>query len=221
MKKFICASLIFLAVLSAIHGQNSKKVSLGGRFGMQIGIHKTHDDLTNWMKINNLEEEVRPNPALALMGSYNFTSHFGIQPELLFNFIQGPKAKHKTTETSYVDITYTSLDIPILLKVNFLPNEHRFGILAGPHVTFPLGKVKFDYNNFTNASEEKFDMNAGNFGFTAGLYGGYSFDVGRIIMDVRYLNDFTTSKAKIGNNVESGLMQRRGIIISLGIEFDI
>ena len=211
MKKTVISALMFFMALTVVHAQTTGKFDVGFRFGAQIGMHKTDSDFDHWLKINNLTKESLPNVNMALFGAYGFTNYIGLQTELNFKFGQGIKGRDGS---SWVDTTYSSLDIPLLLKINFLPSASRFGILAGPYFTAALGKANTKYTGFSN-DDEKNDIDAPNFGFTAGLFYAHPIGFGSAIVDIRYNTDFGQSTIKLP--ADFGFMQRRGIVISVGI----
>ena len=217
MKKVLLTVMVLFMAFTALHSQDAGRWSLGLRFGAQIGIHEAQDDFKNWLKANNMKDEVMPNPNLVLYGVYGFTNYIGLQTELNFMFGQGLRGR--LDSSAYVDMTYTSLDIPLLLKVNFLPSQSRFGILAGPYFTTSLGKVSTKYEGFTN-SDEKNNIDAPHFGFAAGFFGGPAMNSGRVVLDLRYIMDFGSSKEK-QPNFDFSFIQRRGIVFTIGIEFSL
>jgi len=220
MKKIITVIPLSLILLFSVHGQNPGKSAMGIRGGFQIGMHEVQNDYKTWFKYGfspSLEEESMPNFNLVVYGIYGFTNHIGIQTELNFMFGQGIKGRGSTT--SWVDIKYSSLDIPILLKVNFLQSTTRFGILGGPYYTIPLGKLKTKYEEIRNAVDEKNDIDASGLGFIVGFYYANPTNFGNFVADLRFNGDFGKSSEKLGANNKIDFIKRRGITISMGVEF--
>ena len=223
MKKFLLIVPVLCMALSVLYSQDAGKFAAGVRVGAQIGFPKTQDDFENEIKSPEnkplgLEDGVLPNPNIVLFGAYGFTDNIGLQLELNFQIAQGVSAANGS-DTLKVEKTYSTLDVPLLLKINFLPGEHRFGIIGGPYFTTPLGKVKTKFTGFIT-SDFSSDIDAPNFGFVAGLFGGFGFPpFGRIVADVRYIQDFGVTKENRSDYPGFAIMQRRGIVISLGIEY--
>lgn len=222
MKKSVVTVLIFFTALTFAQAQNAGRFAVGLRFGAQIGIHKADSDFTDYLKYNNqsfgyhLKEKSLPNPNLVLFGSYGFTNYIAVQTEFNFNFAQGVRGDNGS---SWIDMTYSSLDIPLLLKINFMLGSSRIGVLGGPYLTVALGKVKTAYTGFS-ASDEENNIDTPNFGFLAGLFYVRPIGFGNFVADARYAMDLGTSKARI-SGADFGIMQRRGILISAGVEFNI
>jgi len=215
MKKIFLAALIIFIVFTSLYGQDTGKFSIGLRAGLLFPFHEEHNDYTAWIKANKMSSENLPNVNLAIYGVYGFTNYIGLQTEVNFMVAQGLKA---VLNNASIKMTYSSLDIPVLLRINFLPGIRRFGIIGGPYLTFPLGKVSTAYKGIRNP-DEKNRLDAPLFGFTAGLFGGFGFNNTRISITVRYNNDFGTSVEK--RNPDFGFMNRRGILIGFGVEIPI
>ena len=209
--------MIFFMSFAVLHGQVAGRGAIGLRGGFQIGIHEPHNHFKTWVGLDNLKSESKNNPNLVLYGAFGFSNYIGIQTELNFMFSQGVRGAKGGRS---VEMFYTSLDMPLLLRINFLPSQTRFGILGGPLFTFPLGKINTKYEGFLN-HDEKGEIDAPNFGFAAGLFFGHPIDFGFFMLDFRYLMDFGQSFEKHSGNFDFGVMQRRGIVIGLGVEFTI
>lgn len=219
MKKFFATGLIFLFVFVSLYSQDAGKISLGARGGLQIGIGKIQDDFKEQLRFNECKDEAWPSGNLVLYGAFGITNKIGLQTELNFMINQGKVGRLESNPSYYIKVTYTSLDIPVLLKVNFLDSQARFGILGGPNFTFPLGKASTKYEGFIN-TDTKHDYDAPNLGFVVGLYGGPAFMKGRWVIDVRYVQDSGISTIKKWlNGIDIEFMHRRAIAITLGLEF--
>jgi len=129
---------------------------------------------------------------------------------------QGIRGRGNTT--SWVDVVYSSLDIPLLLRVNFLQSVNRFGIIAGPYYTLPLGQVKTKYENISYSSDYQNDIEASGFGITAGLFFARYLGYGNFIGDFRYVGDFNESY-EVTSRLKTSYMKRRGITVTVGLEF--
>ena len=223
MKRSLLTALVFLAVFTSLYGQDEGRFALGFRGGIQIGVSSSHDDYNNFLSANNSKEDVSPNPNLALYGVYGFSDYIGLQTELNFMIDQGKMASRKDDSSATIEMTYSTLDIPILLRINFLSGDARFGILAGPYLTFPLGQASSKFEAYTGVSDSDDDISTPIFGFTAGLFYSNSFmPKGRWIVDLRYLQDFgysTIKKYGPWGSSDFGFMMRQGIIISVGLDF--
>ncbi|MCL2319567.1 MAG: PorT family protein [Treponema sp.] len=229
MKKILMVLVVVLMTFSALYGQDAGKWAVGGRFGAQIGVHKAENDYLNFLDNlsanlvvqdgSRFKKESIPNVSLVFFGTYGFTDTIGVQAEFNFMFGEGLIGRHSSITNSRVAMTYSSLDIPLLLKINFLPSQNRFGILLGPYFTASLGQVKTRYTDITDNSgkdipETKNPIEAPHFGFAIGLFGGPRLEFGRAIIDLRYIMDFGASKID-----GAGFMQRRGIVVTVGLDY--
>ena len=111
-------------------------------------------------------------------------------------------------------LTYTSLDIPILLRYNFLEFPLAFGVQAGPHISVPLGRGLLSGAGFS----ERFDIDTfATFGLTTGFFSGTPVGPGRIVGDLRFIVDFNAVEAQMWGTAMH-IMRRRAFVISLGYE---
>jgi len=231
MKKISVAALVFLFIFTSLYAQDAGRFTFGARGGFQAGIGKTTDafktlennlgDTLSGNKIN-VDEQAGVGGNLVLSAAYGFTNSIGLQTELNFMIGQGKELRHTSNNSNYIEFSYSTLDIPLLLKVNFLSTQSRFGVLGGPYFTLPLGQASITYNGAFNNSDEKTDISAPNFGYTFGLYGGFSLMGLRWVADIRYIQDFGTSTLKKWGAVGAtnlGFMNRRGIVVSVGAEY--
>jgi hypothetical protein len=117
-------------------------------------------------------------------------------------------------QNGQVEMKYSSLDIPLLIRFDFLNDSTLFGILAGPYVSIPMGNIQILL--FDRSNEMKLDKVTT--GFTVGVYSGFVLGPGRFVGDIRFNVDFVPVTAKIeGLSLE--MIKRRGINITLGYEF--
>jgi len=217
MKRLFITILFFIMVLSIAHSQNAGKFGLGLRMGVPFGLHEAQDHHKAWLKINKLEKKSMPGFLMAIHGLYGFNDYIGLQTEL--NFTIGLGIKGKRDEDHWADSTYSCLDIPVLLKINFINSQStRFGILAGPYFTTALGNSDTKYHNYTN-SDEEYDIKASHFGITGGLFFTKSFNILSLIVDFRYLNDFEKSTLSVLKKNDYEFMKRRALALTVGIEY--
>ena len=215
------AALVLLVVFTSLYGQDAGKFALGARGGFNIVVGKISNDFKTLLTNNNSKEAAMPGGDFAVFGTYGFTNMLALQTELNFLFAQGKAGRRKEDTSSYFKISYSTLDIPLLLKVNFLSTQTRFGALGGPYVTFPLGKASTKFGGGYIDSDFKNEIDAPNFGFTFGLYYGYAFQNMRLVIDLRYLQDIGKSTVKKWSEEGFDLkyLERRAIVISVGLEY--
>ena len=121
-----------------------------------------------------------------------------------------------------INIINSSLDIPILLKFAVAKKPVLIGLLAGPHLSLPLGKLIISGNDEDEDMVvfSQYSINGITFGLTAGLFAGFPVGPGRITGDIRFLFDFTPVNIhdfSYGENFDT--FNRRGVALTAGYEF--
>ena len=221
MKKFLMTALVLLIVFPSLYGQDAGKFAIGARGGLNVVVGKTSSDFKIPIKNNDSKEAGMPGGDLVISGTYGFTNNIALQTELNFMLGQGRAGRRKDNPSTYFKISYSTLDIPFLLKVNFLPTQARFGVLGGPLFTFPLGEASTKFSGAYTNSDFKNKIDAPNFGFTFGLFIGHSIQKLRWLIDLRYVQDFgnTTVKKWFDDNNDLKYLQRRAIVFTVGAEY--
>jgi len=241
-----------LGAFAQENGTNQGTFSAGARIGMGIGLSepKQFMDFANQEfyggRITNMTHNSELNFNVALYGNFAFNNFLSLQAELNFMIYQGYDMRlTMSTEglssplgsqpplpgpipnqlTFNADLSYFSLDIPLLAKVNFLggsPNGASFGLLAGPHVSLFLGRAEFwEERAFGIGGERDTPINIDNsavFGITAGLFCSIPVGPGRIVADFRFVRDFSSLQAttELGNQFD--ILQRSAVVLSLGYQ---
>ena len=207
------------------HSDNSTpqagQFTVGGRIGGVLGFSESFTDIENLLRpyFSNQDARISVEPELnftfALYGNYAITSRLSVQAELNFMFSQGYElAAPRQQRGSYsFDIGYNSVDIPLLLRFNFLRSRSMFGIMAGPHISIPIGRLEI----YDNREESYFDElsidSSFTFGLTAGLFGGFRAGPGRVVGDLRFIFDFDSLQAD-----GMDFVRRRAVALSVGYE---
>ncbi|MCL2413919.1 MAG: PorT family protein [Bacteroidales bacterium] len=235
MKKIITTTLV-IALSLGVFAQQNQRFSFGARVGLGIGLSqpKYFMDFANQMPffpdhtITNFAHHSEVNFNIALYGNFAFGNYFSLQPELNFMLYQGYDMRmtifSNTTfalpTTFNADLSYYSLDIPLLAKVDFLGSRSAsFGLLAGPHLSIPLGRAEFYREIWGAEIEDYFPIdNFAVFGLTAGLFCRIPVGPGRIVGDFRFIHDFQSLKATTVANNQFEILRRSALIFSLGYE---
>jgi hypothetical protein len=226
MKKLFAVLVVLVVVSSAVY---SAGPFFGAKLGVGIGFHgngEFMDDLIDKEKANarshgdplSVDEKSGASFVLSPYGGYYFTDKLAVQGE--FNFMIGQKKTWKPSDARYSPKRtgkYSSLDIPVLIRFDFINKPALFGALAGPYLSFPLGDVEL-----SQAGNRTYDADAKGItaGIALGVYGGYPIGPGRIIGDIRFIIDFNPLKAKnYGETIE--VIKRRGLNITAGYEISL
>jgi hypothetical protein len=195
----------------------------GAKVGVGIGFHGNGNYIDDLFEGMPVDEKSGAAFALSPHGGYYFTDKIAVQTELSFMF--GQKKTWKATGRGVsveVKGKYSSLDIPFLIRFDFVSTPALFGILAGPYISIPLGDIDFSGLASTGYESESahdtIDPEGVTAGIAAGLYGGYPIGPGRIIGDVRVIMDFSAIKGKDSAGVTAELIKRQGLNITVGYE---
>ena len=148
-----------------------------------------------------------------------------LQPEIDLNFNNGINSKVNTGyKNSSVTIATTTLDIPLLLMVDFPVNKSVVGIGLGPQVSFPLAFfAATNSNGIINDYGNTLNFDGFNFGFAFDIHA--KFHIGNSIAfvpNLRYNLDVTPTKAQetVGwVEYHYELFVRRGMCVGLGVEY--
>jgi hypothetical protein len=218
MKKFL---VLLAAVVTVTFSVDAQGLLLGGRLGAGFGMHKNGemmDDMVDYLESSGFSVDEKSGIAFVLSGygAYYFTGNFGVQAELNFMLKQ---SKEWTGSYSGVSggfkVTYSALDIPILLKYDFMNDPLILGLLAGPYLSFALGDVEVEGTGAASGGGSASSSADGPLaGLTFGLYGGMALGPGRFIGDARFLMDFSPLTVE-----EAEVIQRYAINVTVGYEF--
>jgi hypothetical protein len=106
-----------------------------------------------------------------------------------------------------------SLEIPVLVKMNFKIARFRLSPLAGFYTAIPLGQSRYRKSNEGEESSYPWSFSV-PLGFAAGLEGAMPYGPGVMFAGLRYGLDFGTVKIDDGTNV-----RRHALSLYLGYEF--
>jgi opacity protein-like surface antigen len=134
------------------------------------------------------------------------TGNLAISPEILF-VQKGTKAEEGGFEAK---IKMNNIDIPILLKANFMTaGTARPFIVVGPVLGFKAGEAKLE---FEGEEDPNFDDDVSSTDFELAFGGGVQF--GRAIVEARY-NFGLKNLDKNGGDGDSA--KHRGILVLVGV----
>lgn len=221
MKKFVVVVAMFVAVVSLATAEVGLYVGAKGVVGLSAG--------TTLEQQLGSGEEIVPvvNGGGAVFIRYEFPfalpldSRLGVQLDVGFNANNGTSAKIDLIILELEDtVSFNTLDIPLLITYRLPVNDLldvRVGV--GPNFGIVLGKVKRDeYLNGTKQTTREYDVASKLLiGLLADVGVGFNLGPGALLVDVRYLNDFT--KLATGNKANStDLLTRRNLSLSVGYE---
>lgn len=170
----------------------------------------------------------------ALHGSYQLYEHLSIQLESVFNSKKNMTLKmdiEESRETTQLarNFTYSAIDIPILLNVRFRPSFFIIGAFAGPYITIPKSKMKYDYYRFiyandhswhdTDISSSEYDIVGVTGGISVGGQVGIHFKSAfTIFSEIRYCQDLLPVTIRSGEKEEKVFLNKT-TQLSIGCEF--
>lgn len=220
MKKLCIILLVFVGTLSMATAQ----ITLGAKGIFGIGVGTTIEGpMKDWLEN---DQQVKEKNVIGGGGGiffrYNlpFFSSLGFQTELDVVARNGIKTVEDVGYSQNTMImSYTSLELPLLVTYNFALGPVCLTLLAGPHISFPLGTMKAEIN--TEPQEPASIDSKALVGITVGTAVAIPVGPGAIVTDIRYLNDF--SKLKVETTYPemplTDILTRRALQVSLGYQF--
>lgn len=185
MKKLCIALLVFVGTLSMATAQ----ITLGAKGIFGIGVGTTIEGF--------LKEQVENDPQVkeknviggggGVFFRYNlpFFSSLGFQTELDVVARNGIKIVDDGYTQRTMIMSYTSLELPLLITYDFALGPVCLTLLAGPHISFPLGTMKAEIN--TEPQEPASIDSKALVGITVGTAVAIPVGPGAIVTDIRYM----------------------------------
>ena len=246
MKKIIAtAAAIAVSAISAF----AFDVTLGARGNVNFGLGTTLSETTS-RNLDSMRNAIKAangtlNEGGNIGGGFGVYVNFGLvdlgpgslglQPEFDMNFNNGYNYAAKLTYSGTpVDGSYTiidnTIDIPLLVTYKAdIGSIFTLGGGVGPYLSIPVGvdEVWVDKTvSTTSKSSETRDMKAElNFGMAFDVNAGWKLGPGSIVLDCRYMLDFTptkiSSKPKSGSTWSnpSEAFTRRGLSVGVGYQY--
>jgi hypothetical protein len=188
---------------------------IGGRLGAGFEINTADEDMVG----SGYSPKEKSNTAFnaALYGAWRFNDVWSVQAELNFMLNNGMEI---SGQGSVVRIDYATIDIPLLVRWNFIQSPVVVGLAAGPYISLPAGKLNLSVDDRGAA----LDMSGNTFGIAGGFTLSYKLGPGSLTADVRYINDF--GSLYVHEDFGEGMQQakiciRRSINITAGYEFSL
>jgi hypothetical protein len=211
MKKIL---VLLVITVTAAFSAGAQGLSICGRLGAGFGMHGNGSYVDGQLEYMDYFDETSGTAfVISGYGAYYFTEQLAVQAELNFMINQSKEwsGEYRWGESAWCVATYSSLDIPILFKYEFLNDPVILGLLAGPHLSFTLGKVDLTMGY----SSEELEADGIQAGLTIGLFGGIPLGPGWLIGDLRFLTDFSPLTVK---DYGYEVIRRMGINLTVGYE---
>jgi hypothetical protein len=200
---------------AAASGMGTTHFAVGARLGAGFEINTADADMVGDGYSPN--EESNTAFAAALAAAFRFDDVWAVQAELNFMLNNGMTISGQGA--SYT-IAYPTLDIPLLLRCDFIQAPLRAGLFAGAYISFPLGSL----NLRTASGGSALDMRGSTFGVTGGFAFGRKAGPGHFTVDIRYLHDFNSLLVRedFGDGLQDAkICIRRSINVSAGYVFSL
>lgn len=176
MKKKILTTLCLIGFISLSNAQESS--STGARFGLKGGVNFTNlyvDDVDDTNMLTSFNAGV--------FVELPITQGVAIVPELNFSRKGSEVQNTILTETYKSKFKLSYLEMPVLLKLNLVPN---FNLHAGPYVAYLLN-AKTDVVDENGDRVESFEYDTDDFNkLDFGLSAGLGFDFNNFGIGARY-----------------------------------
>lgn len=201
-----------------------QRFSIGLRGGVSIGFNKAHEDMVGAGTKPAEKTPLAFVPTLAAF--YGFTDTLKLQLELSFCRDTGLDVlglyDDSTGRLLDIHLSYSTLDVPIMLSWSFIRRPVEVSALVGAYVSLPLTAANISYSiEGYGDLRGSVDMDCFTFGAVAGFDVGFDLGPGRLVLDARVFYDAVPSKAKgelLGDEPQ-GVMYRRGFVASAGYMF--
>ena len=240
MKKIV-AIMAALAVSSLSGFSLDITAGARGNFNMGLGTSLEGDmvDMRNSMK-DSIPPSVTWKEGGDMGGGFAVYANFGlldlgggslgVQPEFGMNFNNGYyfKAEQGSSvmEMNFYD---SSIDIPVLVTFTYpVMDALSIGGGIGPYLSIPIlcdGKEEVTGLGSTVFSDDYDLKGSMNFGLAFDVNGAYKVGPGSIVLDLRYMMDFTPTKLTMkekdtGNTYQENeeIFTRRALTIGLGYQ---
>ncbi len=246
MKKIIAtAAAIAVSAISAF----AFDVTLGARGNVNFGLGTTLSETTS-RSLDSMRNAAKAtngtwNEGGNIGGGFGVYVNFGLvdlgpgslglQPEFDMNFNNGYNYAAKLTYSGTpVDGSSTiidnTIDIPLLVTYKAdIGSIFTLGGGVGPYLSIPVGLDVVTVNktvSTTYKSSDTSDMKADlNFGMAFDVNAGWKLGPGSIVLDCRYMLDFTptkiSSKTKSGSTWSNPTewFTRRGLSVGVGYQY--
>lgn len=199
----------------------AKRFAAGVKLGAGFQINNANEDAVG----TGFSPKEKSNVAFIfdVYAAFRFNRFFSLQAGLNIvanNGMEIDGLKGNGNQRLKAKFSYTSLDVPLLVRFDFMQNPFAVGLVAGPYISIPVSKVELDAGSFGTSSLDSAGIAVGiALGITATTPKVWR---GRFVFDVRYINDFMPLKVREdfgGGTQDANIMIRRAVNLTAGYEF--
>jgi hypothetical protein len=163
MKKYLLSATLLIMVCISAKAQ----FSLGIKGG--VNFSKINTDNVNSSTVTGYQAGL-----FARVGNSWY-----LQPEL---YVNGTGSEFNSAANGNGKVTFTNLNVPVLLGKSFGAKNLNFRVMAGPVLVVVMGKNESFSQNFSTAYANFGNYKGRNYGYQAGA----GVDIGPITADLRY-----------------------------------
>ena len=200
-------------IINNTNAIGNQKISLGVRVGASKGLNKAHVDMIGEGITAKEESLIALAPAVSI--GYRINESLTAQVEAIFSRGVGMTVSGLG---STIKVSFSSMEIPLLIKLSIIQNPIELALFAGGYISFPISQVNVE-NPFGAAS-----LNASGhvFGYLAGFEVGVPMGPGRLFADARYMKDLDSLYIEDDfgeGTIKQGVMDRSTVNVSVGYAF--
>jgi hypothetical protein len=198
-----------------VSGIGTTHFMAGIRLGPGFEINTADEDMVG----DGYSPNEKSNTAFnaTLYGAFRFDDVWSVQAELNFMINNGMETSGRE---NVVNIGYATIDIPLLVRWNFIQSPVMVGLVLGPYVSLPMGRLNLSVDGRGAALDTK----GYSLGIAFGFALGSKLGPGSLAADIRYINDFGTIYVHedFGEGPQdANICIRRSINITVGYEFSL
>jgi hypothetical protein len=211
-----------------MNGIGTTHFMAGIRLGPGFEINTAHEDWAG----DEYPPKEKSNTAfnITLYGAFRFNDVWSLQAETGIMLNNGMEISGQGDD---MGIAYATVDIPLLVRWNFIQSPVMAGLLAGPYISLPAGKLNMSWPNddpdaALDMPEDGMGTAMAMSGYTLGIAFGFALGCklgpGNLAADVRYINDFRSLYVRTGLDEgpqDKNICIRRSINITVGYEFSL
>ena len=188
MKQAIVVLCCFVAATNSLLAQNKWKIEVGVRGGVNLAQLRTGNfvaerRINSQVLVDNIKESFQTRTGYVAGAFLRIGGKFYLQPELILSAKGGNiniLRSATNPSTNVVEISYTNVDVPLLLGYRLEPLRLQAG---------PLASFNVSAGQSLNDALKAYTSNGTANAFKNAYYGyqaGAGLDIGKLSLDVRY-----------------------------------
>ncbi|MDR0304364.1 MAG: outer membrane beta-barrel protein [Chitinispirillales bacterium] len=236
--KWLFSVLTIMAACTLSFAQDAKRVYLGVRLGVGVGLSRPLGDLESFIDYYDAKwNKGGASFDVAPFVSLQIVDAFALQTEMLVTKWGGGYSDEEET----FDFKRSALIIPLLAKFTFHPSNFVIQAFLGPHITANIGKWNVTYTLYGIEEKEKWSdkelleefggekINYPPIGITGGIGFGVKAGPGNVFVDARFITDagvisqdvpnFYVATGEKAETKKENFLYRAKLSFTVGYEF--